>query len=60
MINNPKNDYEALVLALKLSVTASTKEKSQECVDIAESLAFKLTELEVVRAKREVEKSLSL
>jgi len=57
-MNKPANDYEALVLALRLAVTAPTDEKSQECLSMAEGFASKLSELEVERAKREAERSL--
>mgnify|MGYP003132300392 CR=1 FL=1 len=53
----PKNDYEALVLALTLSVTAVNEEKSQKALTMAEEFAAKLSELEVERAKREAEKA---
>ena len=55
-MNKPANDYEALVLALRLAVTAPTDEKSQECLSMAEGFASKLSELEVERAKREAMK----
>ena len=48
-----KNNYEALVLALKLSITATTKEKVNQTVQIAESIAKNMTEIEVARAKKE-------
>jgi len=48
-----QSDYEALVLALTLAITASTDEKAKDCSDIADSIANKLSELEIVRAKRE-------
>ena len=49
----PQNNYEALVLALKLAIDAPSDEKRDECVAIAENLADGLTELELARAKRE-------
>ena len=55
MIPEIKNDYDALVEALRLAVTASDDDKSQECVEIAESIAANLTELEVARAKKEAQ-----
>ena len=55
-MNEPKNDYEALVLALALSITAPTEEKSKQCVGMAEELAMKLSDIEVERAKREARK----
>ena len=55
-MNEPTNDYEALVLALTLSITAQTEEKSKQCVGMAQELATKLSEIEVERAKREAKK----
>lgn len=57
-MNEPSNDYEALVLALRLAVTAPTDEKSKECLGMAEEFASKLSELEIERAKREAKRSL--
>ena len=55
-MNEPKKDYDALVLALTLSITAPTEEKSKQCVSMAEKLAANLSEIEVERAKREAMK----
>ena len=52
-MSKPKNHYEALVLALRLSVTAPTEELSAVGVIMAESFAAKLTDIEVARAKKE-------
>ncbi len=57
-MNEPSNDYEALVLALRLAVTAPNDEKSKECLSMAEEFASKLSELEIERAKREAKRSL--
>ena len=54
-MNKPKNHYEALVLALRLSVTAPTEELSAVGVIMADSFAAKLTDIEVARAKKEVD-----
>lgn len=54
-MNKPTNDYEALVLALKLSITADTDEQFNRALQMAESFAVKLTDIEVARAKKEVE-----
>tara|TARA_Y100001968_G_scaffold261732_1_gene249661 strand:- start:545 stop:736 length:192 start_codon:yes stop_codon:yes gene_type:complete len=56
MMNEPTNDYEALVLALTLSITAPTEEKSKQCVSMAEELAMNLSEIEIQRAKRDAMK----
>ena len=55
MIPEIKTNYDALVTALWLAVTAPDDDKSDECVDIAESIASNLTELEVARAQKEAE-----
>ena len=54
-MNKPTNDYEALVLALNLGITADTDEQFNRALAMAESFAVKLTDIEVVRAKKEVE-----
>ena len=46
-----KNDYNALVLALKLAMTAPDEASAKKCVDIAESIAGCLSEVDVERAK---------
>jgi hypothetical protein len=48
-----ENDYQALVLALKLTVTAPTAAKAQECIEMAESFAASLSSEQIQRAKRE-------
>jgi len=48
-----ENDYQALVLALKLTVTAPTAAKAQECVEMAKSFASSLSSEQVERAKKE-------
>ena len=50
------NDYEALVLALTLAINAPDDAKAQQCVDMAESLAANLSELDVERAKNQASK----
>ena len=54
-MNKPTNDYEALVLALNLGITADTDEQFNRALSMAESFAAKLTDIEVARAKKEVE-----
>ena len=62
MIPEIKTNYDALVTALWLAVTASDDDKSDECVDIAASIARNLSETEVLKAQKEseslIEKSL--
>lgn len=48
-----ENDYQALVSALKLAVTAPTAAKAQECVEMAKSFASSLSLEEIERAKKE-------
>ena len=48
------NDYEALKLALSLSITAPTDEQAADCLAIAKSLASKLRPEEVEQAKLEL------
>jgi len=53
-IKEPQNDYEALVLALELAVTAKEcNEQQKECVKIANHIAFNMSIFEVERAKKE-------
>lgn len=47
------NDYNALVLALKLAINAPNDEASKKCVHIAEGIAHNLNEFEVSKAKIE-------
>ena len=49
-MQEPRNDYEALVLALRLAITAPTDEQAQECLAIVERLD--VSELEIERAKK--------
>ena len=53
-----KNDYQALVVALTLAVTAPTKKESKECLKIAEELAVNLSMYQIEKAKRETEETL--
>jgi|GEM_PF-1964711 len=59
-MSKPKNHYEALVLALRLSVTARTEELSAVGVIMAESFAAKLTDIEVARAKKEAAEAVAV
>jgi len=49
------NHYDALVLALKLCLSAYTVEQSQKALADAELLADNLSEIEVERAKKDAE-----
>ena len=59
-MSKPKDHYEALVLALRLSVTAPTEELSAVGVIMAESFAAKLTAIEVARAKKEAAEAVAV
>tara|TARA_R110000787_G_scaffold89802_6_gene189980 strand:+ start:1873 stop:2052 length:180 start_codon:yes stop_codon:yes gene_type:complete len=50
-MTEPENDFQAMVLALRLAITAPTEDQASECLKIAETLD--LSEFEVERAKRE-------
>jgi len=49
----PTNQFDALVLALKLAISAPDQAKAQECIKHAEELTQGLSEIEVERAKRQ-------
>ena len=57
-MKKPESQFDALVTALELAVTARTEEKAQQCVEIAENLATGLSEIDVERAKKQAEQSL--
>ena len=52
----PKNDYEALLLALKLSLIAPSEKETKNLVDDALIFAKNLNSIEVEKAKKEAEK----
>ena len=54
----PTNDYEAYILALRLALTASTEEKAQECIDIAEAIGQTLPEAFKTKCRKNIEQSL--
>ena len=54
----PTNDYEAYNLALRLALTASTEEKAQECIDIAEAIGKTLPESFKTKCRENIEQSL--
>ena len=49
------NFYDALVLALKLAISAPTEEQAQRAITHAQSFADNLSEIEVERAKKEAQ-----
>ena len=54
----PTNDYEAYILAIRLALTASTEEKAQECIDIAEAIGQTLPEVFKTKCRKNIEQSL--
>ena len=52
------NDYDALVLALKLAISAPTEEQAQRALADAQLIADNLSEIEVERAKKDAEAAL--
>ena len=57
---NFENHYEAFVYGLLLAVTAPTEEKSNEALELAESIAGHLTDDQVEQAKSDVVNRLDL
>jgi hypothetical protein len=53
-----KNDYDALVVALTLAVTAPTEKQSKECLQMAIQISFGMPASQVEQAKKEVEVNL--
>jgi len=53
VVATPTDNYQALVLALKLAVTAPTDDKEQKCIEMAKSFASSLSSDQVERAKNE-------
>ena len=54
-VRDIKDDFEALVISLRLAVTAPTEAKKNACVTIATALAEKMSTDEVEKAKAIVE-----
>ena len=52
-MNTPTNDYEALVLALYLAITADDDEKVNVCVGMAEEIAARMPVEQIEKAKIE-------
>jgi len=48
----PKTDFQAMVMALELSVSAPTDEQSEQCILMAETFAVNFSEIEIARAKK--------
>ena len=59
MENKPlTSTYDALVLALKLAISAPTEEQAKRAITHAQSFADNLSEIEVERAKKEAQAAL--
>jgi hypothetical protein len=48
----PENQLDALVLALKLAITATNKQRTDMAVDLANDLSAGLSEFEIARCKK--------
>jgi len=55
----PKNQIEALTLALVLGLTAPTDKKARKAIEFAEKVAQNLTPKEIKQAKKEAQKILT-
>ena len=58
-IMNFLNQYDALVSALTLAITAPDDAKATQCVEMAEQIAANMSEIEVERAKKQASKEAS-
>lgn len=54
------NDYEALVVALRLAITAPTDDRSLKCITMANVLMARLSTEDVERAKAEALETLDM
>ena len=52
-IKKPETKFDALVLALKMAVTAPNEKQSKECVVLAEQLTVGMSEFDVKRAQKQ-------
>ena len=55
-MNEVTGDFDALVLALKLAITADTDEKSETCVVLAEQIAARMPLDQIKEAKLSAQK----
>ena len=55
-MNEVTCDYDALVLALKLAITADTDEKSENCGFLAEEIAARMPSDQIEEAKLSAQK----
>ena len=46
------NDFDALVIALRLAIEAPNDEKAKQVIEMAEQIASGMSEFEVERAKK--------
>ena len=54
-MNEVTCDFDALVLALKLAITADTDEKSENCVFLAEEIAARMPSDQIEEAKHDAQ-----
>ena len=54
-MNEVTCDYDALVLALRLALTAETEEKAENCVFLAEEISARMSPGEIEEAKHDAQ-----
>ena len=54
----PSNDYEAYNLALRLAITAPTEKLSEECIQMAETIGYRLPKSFKTKCRKNIEQSL--
>ena len=59
-VNKIESTFEAYCVAIQLAITAPNDAKSKECIDMANTFSRGLSELEIARARKRVEKRLGL
>jgi hypothetical protein len=53
-----ENQFDAIVMALQLAISAPDEQKAQACIEHAEQLAVGLSEIEIERAKKMAQENL--
>lgn len=48
-----QSDFDALVMALRLALTAPDDDKAQQVAEMAEQIAARMSDIDIARAKRE-------
>ena len=57
---NFSTEYNALVSALTLAITAPDDAKATQCVEMAEQIAANMSEIEIERAKKQASKEAAI